>query len=74
MLLNYSISLMFRMLLQLCFLPLVTGMRVLHLADFHLDVDYSTTGDNSQMCHNAAGGRQMNLGLYGDYMCDSPQV
>ncbi|XP_052833416.1 acid sphingomyelinase-like phosphodiesterase 3b isoform X2 [Octopus bimaculoides] len=48
------------------------------VTDFHLDVNYSTHGDHTQMCHNHATSPHHdhhfkdNLSTYGDYSCDSP--
>ncbi|KAK5975750.1 Metallophos domain-containing protein [Trichostrongylus colubriformis] len=50
-----------------------SALNVLHLADFHLDVDYSITGDNQHMCHNSTNVTKSRLGPFGDYMCDSPK-
>ncbi|KAK6011735.1 hypothetical protein OSTOST_23169, partial [Ostertagia ostertagi] len=49
-----------------------TAFNILHLADFHLDVDYSVFGDNENMCHNTTNATEDRLGPFGDYMCDSP--
>ncbi|CAB3396898.1 unnamed protein product [Caenorhabditis bovis] len=46
--------------------------QVLHLADFHLDVNYSIYGDNQKMCHDDGSKTNKTLGQFGDYMCDSP--
>lgn len=62
------------MILLLSLLLGVNGIKILQLADFHLDVDYSITGDNKQMCHNASASTGGKLGKYGDYMCDAPEV
>ncbi|CAI4223429.1 unnamed protein product [Auanema sp. JU1783] len=52
-----------------------TFKTILHLADFHMDVDYSVNGEKSQMCHNVGNQSKTNkLGSYGDYMCDSPEA
>ncbi|KAK6053617.1 hypothetical protein COOONC_08879 [Cooperia oncophora] len=52
-------------------LALVAGaaaLNVLHLADFHLDVDYSVTGDNQHMCHDTGNVTKSRLGPFGDYI------
>ncbi|RCN40064.1 hypothetical protein ANCCAN_14009 [Ancylostoma caninum] len=61
------------MILLLSLLLGVDAIKILQLADFHLDVDYSVTGDNKHMCHNASSGAAGKLGKYGDYMCDAPE-
>lgn len=50
------------------------GYQVLHLADFHLDVDYSIHGNKEKMCHDDGQQRNETLGQYGDYLCDAPKV
>ncbi|CAI2354465.1 unnamed protein product [Caenorhabditis sp. 36 PRJEB53466] len=61
-------------LLLLASIPLFTsGYQVLHLADFHLDIDYSVHGNNQKMCHEDGEQRNETLGEYGDYMCDAPK-
>ncbi|CAD6195385.1 unnamed protein product [Caenorhabditis auriculariae] len=64
-----------RMALRLLILAVaaVDAYTVLHLADFHLDVDYSTKGDASKMCHVGNQTAKATLGSFGDYMCDSPK-
>ncbi|CAI5450623.1 unnamed protein product [Caenorhabditis angaria] len=47
--------------------------QVLHLADFHLDLQYSKTGNNQKMCHDDGVKRNSTLGDFGDYMCDAPK-
>ncbi|WKY13211.1 hypothetical protein Q1695_004204 [Nippostrongylus brasiliensis] len=49
------------------------GLKILHLADFHLDVDYSVDGDKSKMCHTTNSVPKSRLGPFGDYMCDAPK-
>ncbi|EYC21794.1 hypothetical protein Y032_0018g3534 [Ancylostoma ceylanicum] len=61
------------MLLLFALLLGVDAIKILQLADFHLDVDYSVTGDAKQMCHNVSSGAPGKLGKYGDYMCDAPE-
>lgn len=62
------------MLTVLCLVLSSSALQILHLADFHLDVDYSVDGDNQHMCHNTTKPSQSRLGPFGDYMCDSPKV
>lgn len=61
------------MLTVLCLVLSSSALQILHLADFHLDVDYSVDGDNQHMCHNTTKPSQSRLGPFGDYMCDSPK-
>lgn len=58
--------------LNLLILKSTYGLKVLHLADFHMDVRYSTKGNPSDMCHGQNSTKT--LGSFGDYMCDSPQA
>nr|CDJ82799.1 Acid sphingomyelinase phosphodiesterase 3b [Haemonchus contortus] len=62
-----------RILLLFALLAGATALKILHLADFHLDVDYSVTGDNQHMCHNTTNITKSRLGPFGDYMCDAPK-
>ncbi|XGW04734.1 hypothetical protein V3C99_015701, partial [Haemonchus contortus] len=62
-----------RILLIFALLAGATALKILHLADFHLDVDYSVTGDNQHMCHNTTNITKSRLGPFGDYMCDAPK-
>nr|CDJ86142.1 Metallophosphoesterase domain containing protein [Haemonchus contortus] len=62
-----------RILLMFALLAGATALKILHLADFHLDVDYSVTGDNQHMCHNTTNITKSRLGPFGDYMCDAPK-
>ncbi|KHJ95510.1 hypothetical protein OESDEN_04543 [Oesophagostomum dentatum] len=59
------------MLLLLAIVAGAKALQILQLADFHLDVDYSISGDNQKMCHGT-GSSGSKLGIYGDYMCDAP--
>ncbi|PIC27211.1 hypothetical protein B9Z55_019537 [Caenorhabditis nigoni] len=63
-----------RMYLLLLALPsAISAYQVLHLADFHLDIEYSINGDNTKMCHDDGQKRNQTLGPFGDYMCDAPK-
>lgn len=42
------------------------------VTDFHLDTNYSTQGDRSQMCHLSGTLNLTRLGSFGDFSCDSP--
>ena len=52
----------------------------MQISDFHFDANYSTSGDPAKMCHAKATVRanrvvvDRSLGVYGDYLCDSPLV
>ncbi|VDM98756.1 unnamed protein product [Thelazia callipaeda] len=48
--------------------------KILQITDIHLDVDYSVRGDSKEMCHEKSMKITANLGRFGDYMCDSPDV
>ncbi|EFP11024.1 hypothetical protein CRE_30703 [Caenorhabditis remanei] len=64
------------LLMYLLFLALPhksAAYQVLHLADFHLDIEYSINGDNQKMCHDDGQKRNKTLGPFGDYMCDAPK-
>uniref|UniRef100_A0A1I7X837 Metallophos domain-containing protein n=1 Tax=Heterorhabditis bacteriophora TaxID=37862 RepID=A0A1I7X837_HETBA len=63
----------FRVLLISAGFVFVYSLTVLHLSDFHLDVNYSIYGDNQKMCHKMNGTAEALLGSFGDYMCDSPK-
>lgn len=54
---------------------LVAGGQVLQITDFHYDKDYNRYGDINKACHldaNATPGED--IGEFGNYICDSPQV
>ncbi|CAJ0577011.1 unnamed protein product, partial [Mesorhabditis spiculigera] len=63
-------------MLMICLSDRGSSFQMLQVTDFHLDVDYSTHGDPAKMCHitNQLTGLGVELGRFGDYMCDSPET
>jgi hypothetical protein len=60
---------------QLCIIR--SEFTIMQISDFHLDTKYSREGDPRKLCHlsNRLTDIPSNkLGVYGDYMCDSPMV
>ena len=49
------------------------GEKILQISDFHFDADYSPVGDTKHECHAGKGGGKIDIGFYGNYLCDSPQ-
>ncbi|KAG8182725.1 hypothetical protein JTE90_026176 [Oedothorax gibbosus] len=44
-----------------------------HVSDFHVDQNYSRTGNPHKLCHSENGKSFSDNGLYGNFLCDSPQ-
>lgn len=47
-------------------------IKLLQISDFHYDPKYKKDGDENKLCHGSVP--NINLGKYGNYHCDSPDV
>lgn len=45
-----------------------------HVTDIHVDQNYSSTGDPNFFCHLTSEQQSGDIGRYGNFLCDSPEI